>query len=110
MTATIHHATPTSMRPLSRRRPPRGGRFSRLALPPPLARPSGSAAPRPPPEHRRGIPDRARPREGDTLTLALDAPAGPSGRGLVPGGVHGLDLIHHLSQLGKDRLVVQGLP
>ena len=108
MTATIHHATPTSMRPLSRRRP-RGAADSPNS--PYLRRWLGhQVAPRPAPEHRRGIPDRARPREGDTLTLALDAPAGPSGRGLVPGGVHGLDLIHHLSQLGKDRLVVQGLP
>src|SRR5512135_2280296 len=61
--------------PDQRRRRHRGGRFSRRALPPPLARPSGGAAPRLAPEYRRGVPDRDRPREGDALTLALDSPA-----------------------------------
>ncbi len=96
--------------PDRRRRRPRGGRFSRRALPPPLARPSGGAAPQFAPEYRRGVPDRVRPREGDALTLALDPLAGLSGGGLVPGGAHGLDLVHHLGQLGEDRLVVEGLP
>ena len=55
------------------------------------------------------IPYRTPPREGDTLTLAIDAPAGSSGRGLVPGGAPGFDLGHHLGKRGEDRFIVQDL-
>ena len=49
-------------------------------------------------------PSRLMPR------IPMRAPAGPSGCGLVPGGAHGFDLVHHLGQLGEDRLVIQDLP
>ena len=42
----------------------------------PLARDTDIAAPRPAPEHHRGVPARHRVRGTDALTLAFDSPAG----------------------------------